>query len=73
VRWLGRRRNRPFVDEPGECAVCSAELRAGSPAALKSSGWIVADDQGLCPSCQEDGWQMPAGASLPIRTIPPRS
>jgi hypothetical protein len=63
---------QPFIDESGACAVCSSELRAKSASGLEASGWVIQGGQGLCPSCQEDGWQLPAGALVPVRTIPAR-
>jgi vacuolar-type H+-ATPase subunit H len=67
-RSLRRRpRSQPFVDSAGECAVCQRSFKAGSEAELAASGWAVSGEVGLCPSCQEDGWQLPEGARLPFR------
>jgi hypothetical protein len=66
---LLRRRGQPFLEEPGDCAVCSRELQAASAEELATSGWIVQGEVGLCPNCQEDGWTLPEGAPLPTRQL----
>lgn len=69
---FGRWRARAFRDEPGCCAVCQRELQVDDEAELKASGWIVSGDSGVCPPCQEDGWQLPEGAAIPFRRTPGR-
>jgi hypothetical protein len=64
---LRRRRSRPFIGTPGECAVCQRSYQAADEKELESSGWSISDDVGLCPNCQADGWQLPEGARLPFR------
>jgi hypothetical protein len=58
---------RPFINTPGNCAVCQKTFEAGSEEALAQSGWKVSGDVGLCPEDQADGWQLPEGARLPFR------
>jgi hypothetical protein len=65
--WLKRRKSTLFVTTPGQCAVCYRSFAAGSQEALDASGWKVSGELGLCPQCQEDGWQLPEGARLPYR------
>lgn len=64
---FGRWRARAFRDEPGYCAVCNRELQVDDDAQLEVSGWVFSGDSGVCPSCQEDGWQLPEGAAIPFR------
>ena len=64
---LRRSRKRPFVGHEGHCAVCRRAFMAGSVESLESSGWLVNREIGVCPDCQSDGWQLPDGASLPLR------
>jgi outer membrane biosynthesis protein TonB len=64
---LKRRKSALFITTPGQCAVCYRSYAAGSEEALEASGWKVSGELGLCPQCQEDGWQLPEGARLPYR------
>jgi hypothetical protein len=64
---LRRRKSRPFIGSPGECAVCQRSYQAADENELEASGWSISDDVGLCPNCQADGWQLPEGARLPFR------
>lgn len=66
-RRAGRRRNRPFIDTPGHCAVCGQELMAGDEETLAESGWLVNDQVGLCPEDQAQGWELPPGRPVPYR------
>ncbi len=71
-RLLGRLRDggagkSVFITTEGHCAVCQKALLAGSEDELRSSGWKVSGDVGLCPECQSDSWQLPEGARLPFR------
>lgn len=65
--WLKRRKSALFITTPGQCAVCYRSYAAGSEEALAESGWKVSGELGLCPDCQNDGWQLPEGARLPYR------
>jgi hypothetical protein len=62
-----KRGGKPFIDRPGACAVCQRTIQAGSAGKLANSGWIVRDEVGLCPSCQQDRWRLPEGATVPFR------
>jgi vacuolar-type H+-ATPase subunit H len=62
-----RARGRAFISTEGYCAVCQRAFKAGSKENLDASGWLVSGDVGLCPSCQNEGWQLPEGARLPFR------
>jgi hypothetical protein len=64
---LRKSRGRPFITTEGHCAVCQRAFKAGSQENLDASGWLVSGDAGLCPNCQQDGWQLPEGARLPFR------
>ena len=64
---LKRRKSALFITTPGQCAVCYRSFAAGSEEALEASGWKISGELGLCPQCQEDGWQLPEGARLPYR------
>jgi hypothetical protein len=64
---LKRRKSALFISTPGQCAVCYRSFAAGSEEALEASGWKISGELGLCPQCQEDGWQLPEGARLPYR------
>jgi hypothetical protein len=59
-RRLFKKRDRPraFIDAPGECAVCERPFQAESEQQLEASGWRVSDDVGVCPQCQDKGWQL---------------
>jgi hypothetical protein len=50
-----------------ECAVCGRAPRPGDEA-LQS--WHRTGKLSLCPQCQDDGWQLPAGARVPHRPTP---
>jgi DNA repair exonuclease SbcCD ATPase subunit len=62
-----RRPKGPFIGQPGYCSICSQDLLVGSRAELAASGWIVRGDEAVCVSCQEEGWELPEGAPLPLR------
>jgi hypothetical protein len=61
-----RRRRRIFEARGRTCAVCR-RTEAASPAQLKAGGWALGAEIDLCPECQEKGWQLPVGGSLPFR------
>jgi predicted nucleic acid-binding Zn-ribbon protein len=61
-----RRRKRLFVGRGRSCAVCR-RTEAASPGALQADGWALGAEIDLCPECQEKGWQLPRGGSLPFR------
>ena len=61
-----KRRKRMFDTRGRTCAVCR-RTEAASPGALKSGGWALGAEIDLCPDCQEQGWQLPKGGSLPFR------
>lgn len=61
-----RRRKRVFETRGRTCAVCR-RTEATSPGQLKASGWALGAEIDLCPDCQEKGWQLPRGGSLPFR------
>ncbi|MFL5911797.1 MAG: hypothetical protein ACJ768_14635, partial [Gaiellaceae bacterium] len=63
---LGKRR-KPFLEEPGRCAICGNSLKVDSDEEIEASGWQVSDDVGVCPDCQTDGWHLPEGSPLPVR------
>ena len=63
---IGKRR-KPFLEEPGRCAICGNSLKVDSDDELDASGWQVSDDVGICPDCQTDGWNLPEGSPLPVR------
>jgi hypothetical protein len=67
---FGRRRKagRAFIDRPGKCLTCSTEYEAENEKELAASGWIVQNDDGVCPDCQSNGWRFPEGATLPYRS-----
>jgi hypothetical protein len=56
-----------FISKPGTCAVCGAEGQFRNQDELDTSGWAISGERGVCPSCREDGWEMPEGATLPYR------
>jgi DNA repair exonuclease SbcCD ATPase subunit len=62
-----RREKGPFIGRPGYCSICSRELLVESRQGLAESGWIVRGDEAVCVSCQEEGWELPEGAPLPLR------
>jgi hypothetical protein len=64
---FSRKGRGAFISRPGQCAVCSREAQFRSQDELETSGWAVSDERGVCPSCREDGWEMPEGATLPYR------
>ena len=74
-RWGVLSRLRPrsgdgrevFVTTEGNCAVCQTAFMAGDEETLRTSGWRVSGEVGLCHTCQNDGWQLPEGARLPFR------
>jgi len=74
-RWGVLSRLRPrsgdgrevFVTTEGNCAVCQTAFMAGDEESLRTSGWRVSGEVGLCHTCQNDGWQLPEGARLPFR------
>jgi hypothetical protein len=66
LRRLGRR-GRPFIDFPGECAVCRQPFVAGNVEALAESGWFVVEGIGICPDDQERGWRLAEGTNLPYQ------
>jgi hypothetical protein len=66
-KLFGRRKGVPFVDEPGQCAVCGSKLKVANQDKLAASNWIVVDDAGLCTRCQAEGWDWADGAALPLR------
>jgi hypothetical protein len=57
-RGLFGRRSLP------ECAVCGRAPRPGEEAL---QAWHRTGKLSLCPQCQDDGWQLPAGARVPYR------
>jgi DNA repair exonuclease SbcCD ATPase subunit len=59
-------RKRVFQSRGRTCAVCKT-TEANSPGALKAAGWALGPENDLCPACQEHGWQLPKGGSLPFR------
>ena len=59
-------RKRVFQSRGRTCAVCKT-TETNSPGALKAAGWALGPEIDLCPSCQEQGWQLPKGGSLPFR------
>ena len=61
-----KRRKRVFETRGRTCAVCR-RTEAASPGALKAGGWALGAEIDLCPDCQEEGWQLPKGGSLPFR------
>ena len=63
----GRRRNRPFLDVAGQCAVCGKSFQADDESALADSGWLVNGKVGLCPEDQELGWELPEGRPVPYK------
>ena len=63
----GKRAQTAFITTEGQCAVCDRTFMAGDELELEQSGWSVNGDVGLCPDCQADEWQLPAGARLPVR------
>ena len=63
----GKRAQTAFITTEGQCAVCDRTFMAGGELELEQSGWSVNGDVGLCPDCQADEWQLPAGARLPVR------
>ena len=46
--------------------MCHRQPESSNEAELKAAGWIVESNL-LCPSCRDDGWQLPPGATLPFR------
>lgn len=58
-------RTGPFITSDGHCAACQRTFMAGSEDALHASGWRISEDLGLCPDCQEQGWQLPAPPPAP--------
>jgi hypothetical protein len=65
--FFRRRSKAPFIGQPGYCSICSRDLLVESRAELAASGWIVRGDEAVCVSCQEEGWELPEGAPLPLR------
>jgi hypothetical protein len=47
-----------------ECAVCGRAPRPGEEAL---QAWHRTGKLSLCPQCQDEGWQLPAGARVPYR------
>jgi len=66
-KLFGRRKQGPFIGRPGYCSVCSRELIVESKEELAASGWLISDGEAVCLSCQEEGWELPEGAPLPLR------
>jgi hypothetical protein len=58
---FGRRRGAP------RCAVCGRAPRDNENAL---EDWRRTGKLSLCPDCQQDGWQLPAGARVPYRSTP---
>jgi uncharacterized protein with PIN domain len=67
-RFTSRRRGRPFIDTAGECAVCRRSLHAESEEKLRESGWQVRGATGLCPDCQEAGWDLREDGTVPSQS-----
>jgi DNA repair exonuclease SbcCD ATPase subunit len=72
-RLFGRRKQGPFIGEPGYCSVCSRELIVETKGELAESGWLISDGEAVCVLCQEEGWELPDGAPLPLRRSAQRS
>ncbi len=64
-----RRRRRRSGQQPANCAVCGKVPTAAGSDAFADGGWVMAGKAGLCPDCQEKGWQLPATGGLPHRRI----
>lgn len=62
-------RQRPFLDRPGRCSACAAELQVENAEELSERGWTVQRDAALCPSCKAEGWELSA-ESIPYRGRP---
>jgi hypothetical protein len=52
------------------CSVCNRPRPALTDTELAESGWQLSRAGGVCPACQEQGWQFPADATVPFRRIP---
>lgn len=66
-RRLRRRSKEPFIGRPGHCSVCSRKLQVESAEELRTIGWLFSGRAAVCTSCQEDGWELPPNAVLPLR------
>ena len=65
VRRRGRRRGAK--GQMNTCAVCQRASDKRSTKQLEATGWIVAADAILCPSCQGFGWELSEEGGLPFR------
>jgi hypothetical protein len=63
-----RRRRRRRSRQLGGCAVCGKPPAEGTDPE-GDGGWMVVGKTGLCPDCQGEGWQLPAGGGLPHRPV----
>ena len=70
-----RRKRRHFLRRRSSlpCAVCRRPRPSMSDAEATASGWQLAGAGALCPTCRQEGWQFPPGATVPFRAAGPRS
>jgi chromosome segregation ATPase len=64
---LRRKSSEDTTAQAHSCSVCKKVPESTDLAALKKGGWAANGNSLLCPDCQRDGWELPAGSTFPYR------
>jgi len=55
------------LSKAGYCSVCARELPLEDRQSLVATGWLISGDAAVCVACQDEGWELPAHALVPLR------